>query len=152
MGLYAMILVFWMLSFKPTFYSPLSLSSRGPLVLSGECVVSSVLSHCSKNLKWQTSVTVQFYLASKRKYIFKTWGWANPKESLGSILAPLFQCFFSSPWVCPIQIGLAMRAVCFTWGSHSGPWTFLCCIFMGFFLYLSFSYLYFRLLFPILTT
>ena len=29
----AVILVFWMLSLKPTFYSPLSLSSRGPLVL-----------------------------------------------------------------------------------------------------------------------
>jgi len=33
MGPDAMILVFWMLSFKPTFYSPLSLSSRGSLVL-----------------------------------------------------------------------------------------------------------------------
>ena len=29
MGPDAMILIFWMLSFKPTFYSPLSLSSRG---------------------------------------------------------------------------------------------------------------------------
>ena len=29
----AMILVFWMLSFRPTFHSPLSLSSRGSLVL-----------------------------------------------------------------------------------------------------------------------
>ena len=33
MGLDAMIFVFWMLSFKQTFHSPLSLSSRGPLVL-----------------------------------------------------------------------------------------------------------------------
>ena len=33
MGLDAMILVFWMLSFKPTFSFPLSLSSRGSLVL-----------------------------------------------------------------------------------------------------------------------
>ena len=32
MGLDAMILVFWMLSFKPTFHFPLSLSSRGSLV------------------------------------------------------------------------------------------------------------------------
>ena len=32
MGLDAMILVFWMLSFKPTLHSPLSLSSRGSLV------------------------------------------------------------------------------------------------------------------------
>ena len=33
MGLDALILVFWMLSFKPTFSHPLSLSSRGSLVL-----------------------------------------------------------------------------------------------------------------------
>ena len=33
MGPDAMVLVFWMLSFKPTFYFPLSLSSRGSLVL-----------------------------------------------------------------------------------------------------------------------
>ena len=33
MGTGAMILVFSMLSFKPTFYSPVSLSSRGSLVL-----------------------------------------------------------------------------------------------------------------------
>ena len=33
MGTEAMILVFWMLSFKPTFYSPLSFASRGLLVL-----------------------------------------------------------------------------------------------------------------------
>ena len=33
MGPDAMILVFWMLSFKPTFHSPLSLSSRDSLVL-----------------------------------------------------------------------------------------------------------------------
>ena len=33
MGPDAMILVFWMLNFKPAFHSPLSLSSRGSLVL-----------------------------------------------------------------------------------------------------------------------
>ena len=33
MGPDAMIFVFWMLSFKPTFHPPLSLSSRGSLVL-----------------------------------------------------------------------------------------------------------------------
>ena len=32
MGLDALILVFWMLSFKPVFHSPLSLSSRGSFV------------------------------------------------------------------------------------------------------------------------
>ena len=33
MGLDAMIFIFWMLSFKPAFHSPLSLSSRGSLVV-----------------------------------------------------------------------------------------------------------------------
>ena len=43
MGLDAMILVFWMLGFKPTFHCPLSLSSRGSLIssLSAIRVVSS---------------------------------------------------------------------------------------------------------------
>ena len=31
--------------------------------MSGECVISLVLSHCSKNLKWQTSVTAQLQLS-----------------------------------------------------------------------------------------
>ena len=48
-------------------------------VLSGECVISLVLSHCSKNLKRRASVTVQFYSASKGKYTFEVWGWADPK-------------------------------------------------------------------------
>ena len=46
-------------------------------------------------------------------------------------LAPLFMCF-SSPWACPMQLGLARSAVCSTWGPHSGPQTFLCSIFVGF--------------------
>ena len=37
MGPDAMILVFWMLTFKPTFHSPLSLSSRGSLALFAFC-------------------------------------------------------------------------------------------------------------------
>ena len=44
----------------------------------------------------------------------------------------LFICIFFSPWPCPVLTGLAKRAVCFIWGSHSGPWIFLCSIFTGF--------------------
>ena len=44
-----------------------------------------------------TSVTAQFYLASKGKYILEVWWWADPKEERGSIWAPLYICFFSSP-------------------------------------------------------
>ena len=43
MGPDAMILVFWMLSFKPTFYSPLSLSSRGFSVLFTFCHKGGVI-------------------------------------------------------------------------------------------------------------
>ena len=39
---------------------------------------------------------------------------------------------FSSPWACPLWIGLARAAVCSTWGPHSGSWTFLCSVFMSF--------------------
>jgi len=38
----------------------------------------------------------------------------------------------SSPWACPMQIGLSQSAVCSTWGLHPGPRTFLCSIFAGF--------------------
>ena len=40
----AMILVFLMLSFKSTFHSPLSLSSRGSLVLLHLYITNSILS------------------------------------------------------------------------------------------------------------
>ena len=55
----------------------------------------------------RTSVTAQFYLASKGKYILEAWGRADPKdkkrrEAPWSILAPLFVCFFSFPWACPV--------------------------------------------------
>ena len=65
-----------------------------------------------------------------------------------------FFSFFSpsSPWTCPMQIGLVRRADFFSWGSQSSPHTFLCSMFTGFFLSSSFSQCYFELLFLILTT
>ena len=74
------------------------------ILLSGECVISSVLFHHNKNLKQWTSITVlrwasitalrqtsitalgwtsvtaQLYLENKGKYILKAWGHANPKD------------------------------------------------------------------------
>ena len=56
MGPEAMILIFWMLSFKPTFHSPLSLSSRGFLDCftlchkGGVICISSVIDICPSNL------------------------------------------------------------------------------------------------------
>ena len=69
--------------------------------MSGECVISSVLSHHNKNLKRQMlkpsvchssqtdcvsalrkiSVTAPFYLENKGKYILKEWGHADPKDT-----------------------------------------------------------------------
>ena len=68
----------------------------------GECVISLVLSHHNKNLKWQTSitalrqtvsqhldrsvvqlcVTAQFNLENKGKYILEVWEHADPKDVL----------------------------------------------------------------------
>ena len=87
----------------------------------------------------QLPVTAQFYLESKEKWILEVWGKADPKdtkrrESPSPILGPLFMFFFFFilPWPCLIQIGLARSAFYFTWGPHSGVWTFLCSIFEGF--------------------
>ena len=66
------------------------------VALSGECVISSVLSCHNKNLKrwtlkpsvhhssWtvlQFCITAQFYLENKGKYIFEAWGPADPKDA-----------------------------------------------------------------------
>ena len=75
------------------------------------------------------------------------------RRGLSPSWLPLFVRFVSSPtWACPLQIGLARRAVCFTWGSHLAPWVFFCSIFMNFFLSLSFCHRHFGLIFPILNT
>ena len=80
------------LSETPLQYSPFLYLLR----LSGECVISSVLSCHSKHLKWRTlkpsachssqtvlqlHVTAQFYLENKGKYILKAWGHTNPKDT-----------------------------------------------------------------------
>ena len=67
-------------------------------------------------------------------------GGPTPKKRPQSIMASSFYTFVSSPpWACPMQIGIARRAVCFTWGSDSGPRIFFCSIFFS----LSFSHCHF---------
>ena len=63
----------------------------------------------------QFCVTAQFYLTSRGKYILVARGWADPKdvkrrETPGSILAPLFICFFL----------LALSLPCVNWASQEG--------------------------------
>ena len=57
-------------------YGGLNIKPCWWIIVSGECVISLVLSHYSKNLKWQmdqsySSVIAQFYLASRGKYILE---------------------------------------------------------------------------------
>ena len=78
----------------------------------------------------QFHVTAQFYSERKGKYFLKVWGWVNPKdwreEKPLAQFWLLFLCFF----LLPLSLPYVNWAVCFTWG----PQTFLCSIFMGFFL------------------
>ena len=56
---------------------------------------------------------------------------AKEEKEKKRVLAPLFICF-SVPGPALCKLGLGRSSVCFTWGSHSGPRTFLCSIFAGF--------------------
>ena len=122
--------------------------------MSGQCVISLVLSRHSKDLKCWTNVTSQlqlsFILQAKDSTLLRHKGGPTPKERSQSVLASFFYTFVSSPpWACPMQIGLAKKGhICFTWS----PWILLCSAFAGFSLSLSFSHCYCGLLFPVLTT
>ena len=94
----------------------------------GEFVISSVLSHCNKNLKWQVDqhynpwidrielqpsdwpalqlrVTAQFYSESKGKYIFKIWGKADPKDGeRWEVSYPNFFSFFLLVFLLPLNL------------------------------------------------
>ena len=120
----------------------------------GECVISLVLSHCSKNLKQQTSVTARFYLASKGKNNLRHEGRPTQKRPQ-SILASffLYVCLLpTTPWACPMQTGLAKKGVClfhlkFSLWSSDLPLFHFCRLLPS----LSFSHWCFQLLFPSLT-
>ena len=70
------------------------------LICWGECAVSSVLSHCTKNLKWQTSVTAWLQLSfiwQAKEHSSLRGEAGRPKRREGLSLAPAFIYFFSSP-------------------------------------------------------
>ena len=81
----------------------------------------------------------QFYLASKGKCILEKWGQADPKDTKRRDprlnFGPSFYIFSLFPLSLPYVNWASQEACCFTWGSHSGPWTFLCSIFVGFSLF-----------------
>ena len=133
--------------------------NKSAIKLLGECVISLVLSHHSKNLKWRTSVTVGYssVLFSKQRIVHPRGMRMSQHQRKGLNLSWL-PSFISlspppAPWAYTMQIELAKKwRVCFTWSSHSGPWIFPCSIFTSFSPFLSFSHHHFGLLFPILTT
>ena len=93
---------------EKTFFLPL------PLTLSGECVISSVLSHHNKYLRQRTSVTAQLQLRilfSKQSTVYpQAWGWADPKEK-ASICLGFHFLYISSPlpWASPMQIRASQK-------------------------------------------
>ena len=107
------------------------------LELSGEFVISSVLSHCSKNLKWWTDQCYSSILFGKQRKIH-TWGLrtGRPKRSEerspGLILAPLFIFFFLLPLSLPYVNCASQEGCLFHLRFSLGPQTFLCSIFAGF--------------------
>ena len=102
---------------------------------------NSVIAH----FKLWASITAQFYLVSKREY-FEAWGQGDPKDAKrrekgGSILAPLFICFFSFPLCLPYanwasQEGCLFHLMFSFWSSG-----FPLFYFQRFCLYLSFQFI-----------
>ena len=81
----------------------------------------------------QFSYSSEFYSASKRKA--HLWGmrvgWSQ-RRGLNPSWLPPFIHLSPPPLACPMQTVPARRAVCFTWGFHSGPQVIFCSIFEAF--------------------
>ena len=72
--------------------------------MSGDCVVFSVLSHHSKDLEGGTELHLCYssVLFGKKRIVYPQGVRAGQPQMGGSILAPLFICFVSSSWACPM--------------------------------------------------
>ena len=126
-------------------------------LLLGESIISSVLSHRSKNLKWLTNQCYSsVLLASKGKYIFKVWGQADPKNGkrreasilLGFLL--LYFCLLPTPTT--LYVNWAIQEGClFYLRSSLQSLDLPLFYFPRLFPSLSFSHCHFGLCFPILT-
>ena len=111
------------------------------IILLGEFVISSVTSHCSKSMKWLADGCGSSVLFGKQSKIHP-WGLraGSPKrceEKRGPRLnfGSFFIYFFLLPLSLPYVNWASQEAVCFTWGPHSSPRTFLFSIFTGFSLF-----------------
>ena len=96
-----------------------------------------------------SSVTAEFYLASKGKYTLKAWGGPTPKETPQSTLASPFIRFVSSPPSLTYANWASQDGCLFHLRFSLQSSDFLSFHFCGLFLSLTFSHHHFRLLFPI---
>ena len=85
----------------------------------GELIISSVLSRHSKKFEVMdgpmlTSVTAQFYLASKGKYILKVWGKQTQKKQREERHLAQFLLLFLHVFSPPLDLP------CVNWGSQEG--------------------------------
>ena len=107
-------------------------------IISGECVIYSVLSCCSKNLKRWTDQCYSSVLFRKQRKIHPCGmrvDWPKrltEKRSPRSSLAPLFTCFFLLPLGLPCVNWASQEGCLFYLRSSLKSWTFLCSIFGGF--------------------
>ena len=108
------------------------------ILLSGDCEISLVLSRHSKNLKWWTDQCYSSVLFRKQRKIHP-WGLRvgqpkrqEEKRSPWLNFCSSFYIFFFLPLSLAYVDWASQEDCCFTWGSHSGPRTFLCSIFLGF--------------------
>ena len=130
------------------------MTHKNVVKLLGEYAISLFLSHCSKNLKWQTNITVQIQLSftwqAKETTSPRCKGRPKRRERLN---------FGSSFYIFCL---LLLRMSCVNWASQKGCLLYLrsslqssdlpLFYFHGLFPSLSFSHNYFGLLFPILST
>ena len=118
----------------------------------GECVISSVLSCCSRNLKWWTSVTTWLQLnlnggplsqlgyssvlfGKQRKIYPQAVRAGQPKRRERFNFDSSFYMHFLLP-PSLLYVNWNSQEGCLTWGSHSSPRTFLCSIFFFFFYFI----------------
>ena len=130
--------------------------------MSGERVISSVLSHCSKNLKQQTNqcyssvLQLSFIWQAKKNTSSRHEGGqteiSKMKRSPSSIFAPLFICFFVPSLILPYVSWASHQGCLFSLRSslHSSDLPLF--YFHGLSPFSSFSHHHFGLLFPILST
>ena len=135
-------------------YSRGSSSSRH-LILSRECVISLVLSHRSKDLKQQTSITPQLQLSfiwqAKENKSSRYEGGLTQKKR-GAQFGPLFIYVFLLSLSLPYANWASQEGCLFPPSFSLSSSDFLLFHFRRLCLSLSFSHGHFGLIFPILTT